>query len=226
MRLNPFTGRAERVQSDRYSGYQRPVWSYFDRVYFNANLTRAVYSVGTLQDAAFEMHGPGSSDALWRGSFSFFTRPHWSPDGSQLAVIDEAETESDEWLGELYLVQLDGHRVAMPDTIHPHPVNSNFAWSPDGRTIAAWLETDSDQGTGRLVLIDVATQRVRDTCLISGTDYDFPRDFAWSPDSQTLAVGLVAGPSNQDQTVLIDLAAERAFFLIEGVWPVGWMTEP
>jgi WD40 repeat protein len=102
--------------------------------------------------------------------------PRWSPDGSQIAIVDP---------GGLYLLdQLDGSRQAVfaadDRVIDVRPL---YAWSPDGRELAAVVERN---GRWEVVIAGAAKPRkpLR-TRLAAKAD-----SVAWSPDGKMLAVAL------------------------------------
>ena len=109
------------------------------------------------------------------------TNPVWSPDGRQLAVLDQDD-------GSLPAV---GTRVRIMDiatgaTVHtyPFPAIGDMAWSPNGRWIAA---TGGSGGRlNALARLDVTTGRWIDIDGPSGM-LDSTRQPAWSPDSLHIA---------------------------------------
>ena len=112
--------------------------------------------------------------------------PTWSPDGSQIAVLDRG------WIRVTRLATGGSHRIACP-------LCQEITWSPDGTTFAAAPVED-----GTLGLVDAATGAL--------TTFPAPQagavlSLTWAPDSSRLAFLANAGQGHSGVfTVRADLA--------------------
>ena len=100
----------------------------------------------------------------------------WSPDGSQIAFVSDADGED-----EVYLIDQDGSGEPVQLTDGGQAMRYTPEWAPDGRRLAF---SDKD---GKLYLVDVESKRVT---LIADEERRQIRDYTWSPRGGYLAFTL------------------------------------
>jgi eukaryotic-like serine/threonine-protein kinase len=134
----------------------------------------------------------GHSARVWSLAFS--------PDGKTLAAATGHWGVNSAGLGEVWVWEVDRPEGRVVATAIP--LAFAVAYSPDGKTLAygTWGDT--------VVLLDVATGRVRATC--RGHD-DGVRAVAFSPDGKTLAAGYKDG-----RAVLWDLSSGNPWLTLSG----------
>jgi len=130
------------------------------------------------------------------------TDPRWSPDGSQLAFISTGDGEKDK--PQLHLMSASGGEAkqvcAMPNGA------SDISWSPDGRRIA-FLSLDGNEPESDPKVFTPDQKRQRRLWTVR-PDYDTPEpvtpdgitvwEYAWSPDSQQIALYYARGSDETD----------------------------
>ena len=99
------------------------------------------------------------------------------PDGKNVLAVSDASGEN-----ELWLLPADGRGPGRQLTHGADVIRWQAVPSPDGRWIA------HDDKNGRLWLLEVASGKDEVLERRQGTDHRFYEHFAWSPDSQALAV--------------------------------------
>jgi len=102
------------------------------------------------------------------------SNPVWSPDGSELAVLDPGPGETDLRIVEAASLS---RRAA-----YPFGAIGGLAWSPNGR----WIAATGGEGAKSVVRIDVASGQVIQIEGPSG-HLDAAREISWSPDSLHVA---------------------------------------
>lgn len=129
--------------------------------------------------------------------------PRWSPDGRQIAYL--ARDGSVDGATQLWRISPDGgapRRV----TNSASPV-TDFAWAPNGRTIAFTAAVvDSAGGAGRSLtqihLVDLASGQVRQLTRIDRTiivhSWDPDANLSWSPDGRRIAFSSKPSPRFDD----------------------------
>jgi tricorn protease len=118
----------------------------------------------------------GATRNLTRSSGAHDREPAWSPDGSQIAFVSDADGEEEIWL-----VAQHGRETAQQLTDGQAGRLSGLTWSPDGTHIAY-----RDQ-TARLLVVDVATGALTE---VADDRSKFGLDWDWSPDGTFLAYSL------------------------------------
>jgi dipeptidyl aminopeptidase/acylaminoacyl peptidase len=130
------------------------------------------------------------------------TCPRWSPDNRQLAFISKGTGDGSKGKAQLHLIIVPGGEAKQICTM-PNGV-SDLAWSPDGRRIAFLsVEGEEPQSDPRVI---APGRHQRLWTVYPG--YDAPEpvtpdgltiwEYAWSPDSQYIAVYYSTGPGETD----------------------------
>ncbi|HKG94652.1 MAG TPA: PDZ domain-containing protein [Gemmatimonadaceae bacterium] len=171
--------------------------------------------------AAFEYRGEiitvpaekGDARNLTNSAGSNERSPAWSPDGSRIAYVSDANGEY-----ELVVEPQDGRGAAKSYKLAGNGFYSALDWSPDGRKIAY---EDNSQSTYVLDLASGAAKRVGGNRIyvpegLSGMSH------AWSPDSRWLAY-TVSTQALVNTLFLYDVQQDRSTRVTDGLSEV---TEP
>lgn len=102
----------------------------------------------------------------------------WSPDGRSLAYCQTSGTGD----GRIHVVNMINNSSILPNVLNSVSPDGDFAWSSDGRYIAA---VSADSGTILIAGIDVAVQR--ELRVSPGGKI---RHIAWSPDGKSILLTL------------------------------------
>ena len=126
--------------------------------------------------------------------------PRWSPDGRQVAFISIGDDENSK--PQLHLISAEGGE-AKQVCVMPNGV-SDLAWSPDGSHIAFLSLAGEEPKSDPRVITPGRHRRL----WTIRPDYDTPEpvtpdgftvwEYAWSPDSQHLALYYSTGPDEND----------------------------
>jgi hypothetical protein len=178
---------------------------------------------------------------LWeyKNPLAGFNLPKWQP-GDQKLGIPMPKNEQDV-LGEhyeIFTVDRAGRQRQLTNYSAAYPTITidKFSWSPDGRYIAFWGDTHSEekiaqQNPYRLFVLDTVTHQTIDYCVPGGylsryshqgiySDNPTP---AWSPDGGQIAIQSIQ--SNKRVIMLIDFASGTVSPVAEGEL-IGWMAAP
>jgi WD40 repeat protein len=243
--INPFAGTLQNFGFEfpdlfRTSIPERP-WD--TDISINPLMTHIVYLAldEGYSPVLWDIAGHTEVARLRWGNYVFgASTPSWSPDGTRVATVSWAkappssfslppsnpDAQEREIYGlEIFAMGLDGSVTRMT-TLWPHEYVwdiGGLSWSPDGRTIAFWLRSGTDQSQERrLATLDVATGIVTDLCTTIGHDILIAPQ--WSPDSRWLALNWYDHPRlklyvlNPSHGLLVEIP--------EVVWLGGWMSEP
>ncbi len=181
--------------------------------------------------------------------------PRWSEDGRNLVLVANIDkntfgiTPIDGAMPksarneEFFIVSRDGgefQQLTNLTTPSSHISIDEYAWSPNGRIIAFWLNGGSDNASldgkmSSLMLLDVNSGEVTDLC-IQGVSGFFNRTEdiihmthsqpIWSPDgSQIMITQLDPQDSKKYKVLIVDLASKTAYKVAENLESVGWMTK-
>jgi len=123
--------------------------------------------------------------------------PVLSPDGEQVAFVA---------LGDLWELRID---AAPRQITHDRAVESDPAWSPDGRRLAY---SSDREGSSNLYIRDVRSGATRRVTSAPGAEVAA----AFSPDGRTLAY-----QDEQDATFALDLATGESRPLVPAAWEPG-----
>ncbi len=126
---------------------------------------------------------------------TFFSRPQWSPDGTEVAV--SVSTTGSEETSIISVIKADGsgQRMAVEDA-------SNPAWSPDGKRLAFHRQVDPSEYwnnrpcTVRTWIIDADGSHERP---LDGLGDGCGYYVAWSPDGTRVATSLIASTPDEPE---------------------------
>ncbi|HXZ05091.1 MAG TPA: hypothetical protein VEH81_09670, partial [Ktedonobacteraceae bacterium] len=128
--------------------------------------------------------------------------PRWSPDNQHIAFISKIKGEGKTGKAQLYLMSLKDSEARQVCTM-PNGV-SDLEWSPDGQRIAFLSRDGEEPKSDPLVMAPNRHQRL----WTIRPDYDIPEpitpdgltiwEYAWSPDSEQLALYYSTGPDDTD----------------------------
>ncbi len=166
--------------------------------------------------------------------------PRWSDDGEYLVLIASTDPKAAPGHDEFFIVSRDGpdfKRLTYLTNQFEKVYISEYSWSPDGRQIAFWLNTEAvDAENGKtqseLVVLDIATGEVTNLC-IQGISEKIVHDFhmiypqpLWSPDGHQIAFTQLNSENEKSFNVLIlDLDAKTASIITSDKEPIGWMVK-
>jgi dipeptidyl aminopeptidase/acylaminoacyl peptidase len=163
------------------------------RVAFSYNLT------GQWELYLMRLDGSAPPQRVTAGPGAKFA-PRWRPGGQQLAYVLDLDG-SEEFDMYLYDFATQGHTNLTPDT--PYAIVPDYAWSPDGSSIA-FISNRSGHFDTYVVTVAAGAgagasleSRVRPVFSSRYPDYRV----RWSPDGRWLAI--VAGTSSQDYDTFI-----------------------
>jgi Tol biopolymer transport system component len=123
----------------------------------------------------------GNETRLTDGFIRRYSRPVWSPDGSQLAMIGERNAESGSGLAKMKLSLEEDLPKASPPSFLVRGGIESFTWSPDGKRIAFTLI--DLMNPWKAYTVDLWGSK---PTLIPGIPAH-ARDLAWSPDGAWIA---------------------------------------
>lgn len=235
MVLNPFTGERQVLKPDYpeiYDWPPLPSWLGWGGTVIDPTFSRVIYPKYTGKDddysyAIWDLQAHSmiaSLEAVFTGLVDYFPYPLWSPDGSRFVVEGYLPEQK---AFELFLVSRDG-QVEQLTNIFPYESArlEAMSWSPNGRYIAAWLNSSfNPYSKPELVIVDTNTGQVTDYCISNASAFKHPLDPLWSPDSTQLIVRDLDG-KNRRRVMLIDLIQGFAAQIAEDMEPLGWMQAP
>jgi Tol biopolymer transport system component len=194
-------------------------------------------------DTAFERHVYIAFDSLimqdqngnilWRSAkhtLVGFNMPKWSPDDQKLGVPLPKDEFGEHY--EIFTVDRNGHQYQLTNYSAAYPTMTidKFSWSPNGRYIAFWGDTHSQENIAqqnpyRLFVLDTTTRQTIDYCIPGSYSSQYTQNRApvWSPDGSQIAVENVQ--SGKSMIMLVDFTSGTVSPVAEGKL-VGWMANP
>jgi hypothetical protein len=240
--INPFTGKLEELSPDfpdleRYlhATTTDPAGYHFgySSVVYDPSLNLAVYPMQVEDKENYKFYV-----VLWdrkkkqeivkvpdNGRFGHF--PLWLPDARGFLLASEPninKPKQEEWLWVSEIGQVQQLTKLQSDSYWILPEAS---FSPDERYLAFWLMDWSKDNLIELVMLDLKTLEIKNTCLHGHPGIlTFP---IWSPDSQYVSV-----INNESEVVVLNIRDNWIISLERGQynnedkeqWPIGWMTAP
>jgi len=248
--FNPFTKEYEQLRTDWPDSYKEKGldWSLDNRAikslyYIGANivydptLTRVVYpkkgQIVSLINVEAEQELASIQLPKWG------RLPRWSDDGQNLVLVASANPDTTTGQDEFFIVSRDGPEfrrlttlTEQFDTVHI----SDYAWSPDGKQIAFWLNTEAEDPTvegtqSELAILDIETGEITTLC-IQGISAKMTHAIlithtqpVWSPDGSQIMFAQLASNRLGYNVLVVDLTTNTAFKVTTNKEPIGWMTK-
>ncbi|MFZ5883973.1 MAG: TolB family protein [Chloroflexota bacterium] len=205
-------------------------------IVYDPTLTRVVYpkqgELVSLTDVASGQELASTQLPKWG------RLPRWSDDGEHLALIASADPKTAAGKDEFFIVRRDGpvfqrltYLTEQFDTVHI----SDYAWSPDGKRIAFWLNTTAAdpafEGTqSELAIVEIDTGAIKRLC-IEGISAPMRHEIqithiqpVWSVDGQQIAFAqLDSSRANTYNVLVVDLETRTAYKVAANKEPIGWM---
>lgn len=233
--LNPFTDFQEDLGLTLSDLYDLPVTNnrWGNILIYNPSLTRVVYA-GIPADIV--MVDVKSKNTITRISPVpvVHAMPKWSPDGQKVVIayadILDPINDPKNWTFELYSIDQEGefNQLTNLSVYYNHPRIPFYYWSPNGRYIAFWLESDPNQTPGvfEFSLLDLSTDKVTNYCVETVPKGQIPNIF-WSPDSEWVAFETIEQNDGKTKhVVIVNILHSRATQIAENLDLVGWMVTP
>ena len=230
--VNPFTGQARDLEPTFPDVYQSHLpgttWDNATNAVYSPDQTQVVYLRDDRVDPEHQivLWDVKSRAAVWqrpdRGALAH--TPRWSPDGTAFAVALDGGTGK-ESQDELFLVNREGDERQLTHlaTTGDKAVFRGLTWSPDGQSLAFWLDyrhAVNAYETEELGVLDLAGGQITLFCF--GTGSARP---VWALDS--LALAFEIDPVNLPiQTILLDLQRGNAYKLADNTYPAAWLKTP
>lgn len=237
--INPFTGRQQSLDDiappDVYDIPPLPYWNGIGPQVYDSTLTQVAYL--QLVDGIYWAYALWDSQTLQTlaslETFDNEQQPVWSPTGERFIVAaNPIETRADLKF-ELYAFDRTGavNKLTNLTAYSPRTYIQSYSWSPNGRYVAFWLNTDippdhnQQFGQQNLAVLDTQTLQV--------TNYCIPGDYntslvalvpapIWSPNGQQLVVENRYA-EQASRVILVDITEKFAAQIADNVEPIGWM---
>lgn len=242
--FNPFNNMFQKSPEFQHPDYggclssSCPNWNLFASEFYliyDTNYERHVFFSGWNYPDGYLMMSDRNAKILWDiyRPFVGFNMPKWQP-GDQKLAIPMPKDEKDDWGDsyEIFTIDRDGHQRQLTDYSAAYPTMNidKFSWSPDGRYIAFWGDTHSQekitqQHPYRLFVLDTVTRQTVDYCVTGNYSRYYAQNPApvWSPDGTQIAVQSIQ--SGERMILMVDFASGTVSPVAEGEL-IGWMAEP
>ena len=247
--MNPFTGEREVYPPDYPDiiSVDAPFdWgeSSFTLSVFDPQRTRVVYPsrYEDLEKWSYVIWDIESQETIAEIPFpaQWSYPPRWSPGGEHFILANmEMENLLKQYYpndprpgDEFFLISRDGEVAQITNFVEKFDQSINiyhYRWSPDGRYIAFWLDTneytDAYEADGELAVLDIRTNQVTIYCIRGEFASGGGEPPVWAPNSQQLLVKSV-NEEGESSVVLIDISQGYAVEIIKEYTPIGWIVTP
>jgi hypothetical protein len=226
---NPFADKLVQWKFDER--LTRIAHVYGANILYDPTLTRVLYPK---DNSTVSLMNVESETELASAHFVDWGRlPSWSSDGQYLTILNR-EGQVDE----IYLISRDGNefqKITNFSSEFDLATIPEYSWSPDGRQIAFWLNTESweqELGTqSELAVLDIASRQVTRLCIqgisipaITPWTMNHPEPI-WSPDGRYIMITQWDDPLNPQNyfVLIVDSLTGAVTRISENTAPIGWM---
>jgi dipeptidyl aminopeptidase/acylaminoacyl peptidase len=235
--LNPFNGEHQEISGD-YPDMDISSWPPVWGPVYDPTLTRVVYprlngdEMNRQRIVLWDLQANqaiaylSSNQASIHGSYGGM--PVWAKDGQRFIMALDEFMDAPSAM-ELYSTTREGKTTRLTNltSYYSSILEINrYAWSPDEKYIAFWL----NYGWARFTTDEVLA--VLDMETLEVTNYCIPNSYAtstlvWSPDGKQLALRDINWESEQERVILVDIIQGYAAGIAIGeMEPVDWMVSP
>jgi hypothetical protein len=155
--------------------------------------------------------------------------PQWSPDGSQVLIsglVSKGGKESSSWRGQdLFTIDTHGNITQLTHFTDYYPgaiTIDKYVWSPNGKDIAFWLQTEQ-MNNPQLVTLNLASGKAINHCIDALPSHAASKPI-WSSSNSYLVIEQQESMDVTSQTLLMDVSQNTATQIGEGINVVGWLT--
>lgn len=228
--LNPVTGE-QKVYPPNFPDIDKAAnieWDGFGSTVYDPLVTRVIYPANVKGNSAMSYilwDVPGNREIKQlQLPVALGGMPRWFTDGTKFILNGHD--------GEFYVVNRDGE-VSQITHVNSGTNGSKFSsryysWSPDGKTVALWLESTESKST-HIALLDVDNQKIKDLCIPAGYNpmrLEYTPIPVWSPDGKYLLIEADNQENGESDVVVVDVEAQTAQKIASNRNPLGWIVLP
>lgn len=228
--LNPSTGE-QKMLAPSFPDIDKTAnieWDGFGSTVYDPLITRVIYPANVKGNSAMSYilwDVPGNREIKQlQLPVALGGMPRWFADGTKFILNGQD--------GEFYVVDRDGE-ISQITHVNLSTNGSNFSsryysWSPDGKTVALWLESTESKST-HIALLDVDNQKIKDLCIPAGYNpmrLNYTPIPVWSPDGKYLLIEADNQKNGGSDVVVVDVEAQSAQKIASNRNPLGWLVLP